>query len=331
MATALPDFIKFNISVEPSSVGVRWTTWLSEFENLIIALGTTDKKRQRALMLYYGGNELHEIYRSLIGDDADEDFEAAKEKLSSYFEPKINKTYEIFHFRKMQQSIADDKEGVNSNKSIDAFITRLRKTASRCGFTDKDTEIKYQVIFGCRSPHLRRYALQKDELTLDDLGKKGRAHEISQQQASVIEGNDPQECNKIRRRPGKYSGRYDPSQQRKNKPQEPRTKLCFNCGKEWPHAGGNMNCPARGKQCRRCNKYNHYENMCKSSKQFVKAIDDNEESSNEASSADDDYVYLVNQSNKKGLNNNIEFSDDESYIYAIKKQLDAQVKRHYVN
>ena len=71
--------------------------------------------------------------------------------------------------------------------------------------------------------------------------------------------------------------------------------------------------------------------MCKSSKQFVKAIDDNEESSNEASSADDDYVYLVNQSNKKGLNNNIEFSDDESYIYAIKKQLDAQVKRHYVN
>ena len=142
MATSsnLPDFIKFDTHVEPSSTGIRWKTWLSGFENLIIALGITDKKRQRALMLYYGGPDLHEIYQSLNADSADEEFDAAKEKLSTYFEPKINKTYEVYHFRKMQQGKTDDKDDVYSNESIDAFITRLRQKASRCSFDAKDTD-----------------------------------------------------------------------------------------------------------------------------------------------------------------------------------------------
>ena len=85
-----------------------------------------------------------------------------------------------------------------------------------------DTEIKYLIVFSCLSPQLRRYALQKDELTLNDVGKKGRAYEINQQEASFIEGSDkPQECNKIQRRSEKYCNRYEPSQSKKNKPHEP--------------------------------------------------------------------------------------------------------------
>ena len=59
MATSnLPEFRKFDIEGESTSTGIRWKSWLAEFENLLTALAVTDKKRQRALMLYYAGKEV---------------------------------------------------------------------------------------------------------------------------------------------------------------------------------------------------------------------------------------------------------------------------------
>ena len=150
----------------------------------------------------------------------------------------------------MQQGIGHecDSNPVNTEESTDAFITRLREKATRCAFPNMDDEIMYQVIFGCKSQQLRRYALQKDNLTLLNLAKKGRAYESSQQQASVIEGEgkESKECNKIQRHPGKYSRRYEPPQN-KEKQSERITKSCFNCGEKWPHEGGYRKCPARNK------------------------------------------------------------------------------------
>ena len=48
MASNLPEFRKFEVDGEPTSIGIRWKTWLVEFENLLIALHITDTKRQRA-------------------------------------------------------------------------------------------------------------------------------------------------------------------------------------------------------------------------------------------------------------------------------------------
>ena len=90
--TTLPEFRRFNIDDEKTSLGIRWKVWLAEFENLLIALNITNAKRQRAL---YAGNDVHEIYRSLVNtEDTNEDFEPAKKKLTDYFEPKVqtNKT-----------------------------------------------------------------------------------------------------------------------------------------------------------------------------------------------------------------------------------------------
>ena len=67
MASNLPEFRKFAVEGEPSSIGVRWKLWLSEFDNVLLALAITDPKRQRSLMLYY------------------ETFTDAKKRLSDYF------------------------------------------------------------------------------------------------------------------------------------------------------------------------------------------------------------------------------------------------------
>ena len=122
---------------------------MAEFENLLVALNVTEKRRQRALLLYYAGKDVHEIYRSLLDTDNDE-FDEAKAKLTEYFEPKVNVTYEVFHFRQLKQEVSDGKDSVGEDEHIDAFVTRLRKKAKRCGFTtNSETEIKYQLVVGC--------------------------------------------------------------------------------------------------------------------------------------------------------------------------------------
>ena len=148
--TTLPEFRRFNIDEEKTSLGIRWKTWVAELENLIVALNITDPKRKRAIMLYYAGNDVHEIYCSLLTTpDANEDYNVAKDKLTDYFEPKVNLTHEIFHFRQTKQGVSDSKQSVSEDEPIDAFVTRLRKKAKRCNFTDTDNEIKHQVILGC--------------------------------------------------------------------------------------------------------------------------------------------------------------------------------------
>ena len=86
--------------------------------------------------------------------------------MTNYFEPKVNLTYGIFHFRQTKQGISNGKESVSEDAPIDAFATRLRKNAKRCDFTAIDNEIKYQLVFVCRSTRMRRLALQNDDLTL---------------------------------------------------------------------------------------------------------------------------------------------------------------------
>ena len=90
---------------------------------------------------------------------------------------------------------------------------------------------------------------------------------------------------------------------------------CRNCGEEWPHAQGP--CPAKGKQCRNCNKFNHFAKLFRSpranirqghtSKQNqprrrdnirpVQTAEDKLQSSSESSESD--YCYAVNTNYNK--------------------------------
>ena len=128
--TMLPDFQRFDINSDPTSIGIRWKTWQAEFENLLLALDVTDTTRQRVLLLYYAGKEVHDIYRSLLIPEVNGDFNAAKTRLTNYFEPKVNLTCDIFHFRKTRQGESDEKESIADTASIDAFVTRLRKNVA---------------------------------------------------------------------------------------------------------------------------------------------------------------------------------------------------------
>ncbi|XP_028418120.1 uncharacterized protein K02A2.6-like [Dendronephthya gigantea] len=135
MATTLPEFPPFDVGLEPSSLGLQWKKWTARLENLFIALAIEDKKRQKALLLHYGGSQLCDIYYTLESEE-DEEYQHLKAKLNSYFEPKINITFETYNLRQLAQA---------EDESIDKFVTRLREAASRSQFNDTAREIKDQI------------------------------------------------------------------------------------------------------------------------------------------------------------------------------------------
>ncbi|CAH3193357.1 unnamed protein product [Porites evermanni] len=56
MASALPNFDPFDIHAD-GAIAQRWRKWIKRLENLFVAVAITDKKIQRALLLYYAGEE----------------------------------------------------------------------------------------------------------------------------------------------------------------------------------------------------------------------------------------------------------------------------------
>ena len=141
---------------------------------MFIGLEIKDKKRQRALLPHYAGEDVNDIFDTLEGTG--EDFATAKQKLKDYFAPKKNTEYEVYKLRRAKQS---------ANETIDSFHTSFHN----CEFTENDIEVKSQIIQGCQSTRLGRKAIRED-LNLETLLSSARALEISEKQATEIEHAD---------------------------------------------------------------------------------------------------------------------------------------------
>ena len=130
MAAALPNLDPFDIHAD-GAIAQRRRKWMTRLENLFVVAAITDKKRQRALLLYYAGEEVCENFETLV--DTGDNFATAKEKLTEYFDPEKNVEYKIYTSRQARQ---------NPGGSVNAFHSRLRQLSATCEFGDVDKEIK---------------------------------------------------------------------------------------------------------------------------------------------------------------------------------------------
>ena len=160
-------------------------------------------------------------------------------------------------------------------ETVDNFCTRLRLLAANCDFTNKDRELKSQILQGCTSTHLRRRGLH-DDMDLDTLLNIARSLEMSDAQATVME--EEEAVNAVYRRQAQHGERkgnmrgfrsqnqqQTQQQQQHNCSPAPGSNQhgrttsfrpnCSWCGSQ-PHS--RVNCPARDKQCRSCSKMGHY-------------------------------------------------------------------------
>ena len=101
---------------------------------------------------------------------------------------------------------------------------------------------------------LRGKLLQKGRnLTLPQLREIVRSMEESEKQARSIEGGSGEVRSEVNSVSGKTNYKGDASA---------RKVKCFCCGYT-EHKGNDRRCPARGKQCRKCNGSGHFEAVCK--------------------------------------------------------------------
>ena len=265
----IPSFESFSIE-DSASCGVRWRKYLARFELLATAMNIDGEPvRKRALLLHYAGEQVYDIYETFTdaqkGGNDQNGYDTLKESLTTYFEPKKHIEFEVFKFRETKQE---------PDESTDAFCTRLRKLAATCDFTDTDREIKTQIISGCTSTRLRRRGL-RDDLTLDGLLQQARSLELSDMRAHEME-RDSKPVNALRstHRQGFKSKQETTRHKPPNHKSTKTSQQCRGCGGNWPHPDGRESCPAFGKECTNCHKYNHFWKVCLSAKQKPKRYQD---------------------------------------------------------
>ena len=108
---------------ELSSVAHRWQKWLKSFNLFANAAGCKNDKQKRQLLLHTAGSDIQDIFYALT--ETGTDYKTAAEKLSQYFAPRKNTSYNRHKFRQEKQ-----KEG----ETVAQFVTRLRQLAALCDF-----------------------------------------------------------------------------------------------------------------------------------------------------------------------------------------------------
>ena len=103
MATSLPVFPKFETNGDTSSLGHRWGKYLQKLENLFVGMNIESRKRRKALLLHYSGDDVFDIYQTLSDTGDENGYEETKAALTKYFKPQVNEEFEIFQFRQMKQ------------------------------------------------------------------------------------------------------------------------------------------------------------------------------------------------------------------------------------
>ena len=223
MATAtLSPYPPFDTEDEISSLPQKWEEWVDGLEDMMSALAITDHERKWSMLKFYGGEKLRKLEKQLAYDkDARHDanptadppvlgtrdhYRSLKNALSAHFAPCVNETYARFRFRSINQE---------DGESIDTFVTRLRTQATRCQFhaDDLSSQVRDQIVFGCRSGKLRRKALAEN-LHLDRLIQVARAEESARANAAEMEkanelttSEGSGDVFKVSRSPGKYSNK----------------------------------------------------------------------------------------------------------------------------
>ena len=167
--------------------------------------------------------------------------------------PKRNKHYARYMFLKMRPEIGE---------TTVAYATRLREKAHDCDFgSNCDDRILEHLIQTIENKILIQKCISKSWALQEFLTEAGQIEDISLQMRDMKMGPENRDIAKVaesRRRTTR--AHRDPGHNSKIS----REQLCSNCGYE-VHLEG-KSCPAFGKRCNICSKYNHFAAVCRSEK-----------------------------------------------------------------
>jgi hypothetical protein len=181
---------------------------------------------------------------------------------------KQNRLVTVFQFQQMKQ---------NPGETAGAYTARLKGMARTCNFSLPDDRHDYtdemvtnQLIQGLADPTIQEQVLARQvtdkENTLASTLKYIQAKEAGKQDARQLLDNQQGVC-KVTEYQRSKSRAPEEDHRSKSSPPDDRGRShttedrCRNCGKRH---GASRTCPAFGRTCRICGKYNHFETVCRS-------------------------------------------------------------------
>ena len=159
---ALPHYPEFNH--ESKNKAAKWTKYVNRLRNYFTAYNIEDDKQKKAILLTFVGKEVNDIIDELPSEQTTpEKNETHFDKLilavQNHFNPENNTEYNRFIFRKKK----------NPTPNIEDFHRELKEAAAMCRFTDRNAEIKSQLITGCLSEKVCQKGLMNPNMLLGDL------------------------------------------------------------------------------------------------------------------------------------------------------------------
>lgn len=273
-----------------------WRRWSQRFDLYLSASGKVkeNEKTQVAILLHLMGEEGIEIYNTFTWEPADtsEKIKPVLEKFKNYCNPRKNTVIERYTFWNCKQ-----KDG----ETVDQFVTELKTKAKNCEFGDQtNLMIRDRIIFGITDDRLKERLLRESDHTLEKVIDVCRAAEASKKQIKTIQAHSDVQIDSLTKKKeaprhsrqnsydtprqnfpnslgAKSQGgpinrpQFAKSQSAKYKPNKHYEKdiNCKKCGNRHKQ----NSCPAYGKKCRVCHKYNHFSRQC----YYNKSVHDVEE------------------------------------------------------
>ena len=230
-----------------------------------LSMARKSEKEKCSAFLYVIGQKGRDVYNVMNLDESQRDkIDVLFNKFEEYCKPKQNVTVERYHFNTRVQ---------DKGEQIDRYITDLRLIAKNCSFGELEHElIRDRVVCGINSDDVKQQLLRVQDLTLDKTLTICRAYEQSKKHIQYLsEETNIEHVHRINPQK-KYSRPQTQKSQNSNRSVretegQKQHPICDNCGLQ--HA--RKQCPAYGKQCRKCGKLNHFQKWCRSKKK-VNAI-----------------------------------------------------------
>lgn len=252
-----------------------WPLWKQRFNRYVIAEGIDkkDKSVQMNTLLYAMGRDAENIFSQFQGINNDSTLDDVLAKFDAHFVPKINVMHERAKFFGRKQK---------EDENIETFVRALYDLSKNSDFANRDDSIRDKLVLGVLDQDLSEKLQLINNLDLATAITTARQYEQTKLQIKEQRGEAAAAADAInfrgRGRAGRGRGRGRGNFNSRGRGSSRGAgyrdasgasgasgyqSKCTNCGKS--HNKGQV-CPAKGRRCRSCSKYDHFAAVCRSKK-----------------------------------------------------------------
>jgi hypothetical protein len=251
----------------------QWQRFKQSFRIFVLAAGfeKLTETRKAAILLNCIGQQAQELYFNVLQSEDKTKLEEIITLFDEHFKPKQNEVINSYNFNKRNQE---------DGETFDAFYTAIRKIAENCNYIEKDRMLRDRIVIGVKDQRTQQKLLEIKELTLEKAVDVCRSAELSKEHMKTLNSS---EVHAVQARtpshpPADAKAKYSDTKNRfshnnHNVCQYNRNYyMCRKCKTEH----GPRNCPAYGKVCTKCNKYNHFSVGCSMPRKQVHEVQEYE-------------------------------------------------------